>query len=106
MLTTDVNLNGGANQAVIRQAFLDRGILESGPTGVVAFESTTYSVGDTVTISVSDSDLLGGGPIVVNVVSSGGDTESVTLTEVAGEFVGTISTSGGTVLTASGILEL
>lgn len=106
LLAADTNINGGENQDAIRQAFIDRGILNQGPAGRVAFDADTYGIGDVITVSVGDTDLLGGGPIEVTVQSSGGDAELVTLTEVAGEFTGTITTSAAAVIASDGILQL
>lgn len=106
ILVADANINGGANQAAIREAFLGFGILEQGPEGSVSFDLATYGIGDPVTITVTDTDLLGGGSISVSVVSSAGDAEQVTLTEVAGEFRGTIATVAGAVIASDGILQL
>lgn len=117
ILAADQALYGGAHQLAIWTAFARRGMghsATSGPSsgtsvveafdlpavsqGTVALDQTAYEVGDTVSIEVRDLDLTGLGPIAVDVVSSGGDVEQVSLTEVdLGIFTGSIDTgsSGG-----------
>ncbi|WP_339727089.1 GEVED domain-containing protein [uncultured Gimesia sp.] len=77
--------------------------------GTITFDATEYEAGNLITITATDGDLLGAGTVDVLVTSSGGDSETVTLTEVAGSggvFVGTILSSPGTVVTEDGILEV
>lgn len=105
ILTADANINDGANATAIRQAFTERGILEAIGTGRITLNASRYGIGETATISVVDSDLLGGGPINVTVVSTGGDTETVRLTETNGEFRGTIPITSLTVVTGNGAIE-
>ncbi|MCY2968767.1 MAG: M36 family metallopeptidase [Planctomycetota bacterium] len=116
ILAADEALTGGENAGEIWTAFARRGMgfsaydggsanatavtaafdLPSGPTGTVTFDKTYYTVGGTVKIEVKDSDLNGQPSINVAVASSGGDTETVTLTaRGAGIFRGTITTAGG-----------
>lgn len=76
--------------------------------GTITFDRAEYDAGDLTTITVTDGDLLGAGTVDVVVTSSGGDSETVTLTELPGEggkFVGTILTSTGTLVVGNGILE-
>jgi len=114
ILLADQVANGGANQLAIWTAFARRGMgysaddggsgnattvveafdLPAASAGIVEFDATFYEAGDVVTIAVRDSDLAGGGPINLSVVSSGGDSETVTLTEIGlGVFESTINTS-------------
>ena len=129
ILTADQILTGGANNAIIWQAFARRGMgfsafdggsgnattvvqafdVPATSEGAVEFDDDTYEPGDTVTINVRDLDLAGGGPINVAVESTGQDFELVTLTEsstAAGIFVGSISTAAALPVPASGVLEV
>ena len=75
--------------------------------GTIIFDDTTYDAGDLITITVTDGDLLGAGSVNVLVTTTGGDSETVTLTEVGfGKFSGTIQSSPGTLVTGNGILEV
>ena len=77
--------------------------------GTINFDAAEYEAGNLITITVTDGDLLGAGTVNVQVTSSGGDAETVTLTEVAGTggtFVGTIFSSPGTLVTGNGTLEV
>lgn len=104
VLLADQNLNGGAYAAAIRQAFEDRGILEPPETiGVVMLDKSFYTVGDVISITVTD----GNGPamIPVTITSSNGDSESLTLTGNAGVYMGTITSVAGTPTSADGLLQ-
>ncbi|TWT50458.1 Bacillopeptidase F precursor [Rubripirellula amarantea] len=105
MLTADANLNGGVNQAVIRQVFLSRGILQATPAGIVSLDRDTYDVGDTLTIEVADTDLSGSGTVNVVVTTDAGDSETITLTESGGTFIGTIASTSGAIVQDNGSLE-
>ncbi len=126
ILLADQVANGGANQLAIWTAFARRGMgfsaedggsgnstsvvaafdLPAGPTGEVEFDAEFYEVGDTVTINVRDFDLSGGGPIDVQVVSTSGDIETVTLSEIAlGVFEASITTAA-TSAANDGILDV
>lgn len=77
--------------------------------GTITFDATEYEAGNLITITVTDGDLLGAGTVNVLVTSSGGDAETITLTETAGAggtFVGTILSSPGTLVTENGTLEV
>ncbi|QDV52403.1 GEVED domain-containing protein [Gimesia fumaroli] len=77
--------------------------------GVVTFDAVEYEAGQLITITVTDGDLVGTGAVNVLVTSSGGDSETVTLTETAGnggEFVGTIFSSPGPLVTENGTLDV
>nr|MCH9653497.1 hypothetical protein [Planctomycetota bacterium] len=76
--------------------------------GTIMFDRATYDTGDLVTITVTDGDLLGAGTVNILVTSSGGDSETVILTEIpgtGGSFVGTILSSPGTLVVGNGTLE-
>lgn len=75
--------------------------------GVIVFDSATYDSGDLITITVTDGDLFGAGTVNVTVTSTGGDSETVLLTETGfGTFVGTIISSPGTRVAGNGVLEV
>ena len=102
ILAADQALTGGTYQRVIWTAFARRGMgfsaddggsgsattvveafdMPATSTGLIEFDEDVYRITDDVTVTVRDSDLIGGGPIVVSVVSSGGDSETVTLAEL------------------------
>ena len=98
---------GNANSTVVTEAF----DLPSTPKGEITFDRSTYSVGDTVQITLKDIDLAGTGSQDLQVISSAGDLETVQLTEVrnGGIFVGSIisknsETTGFTI--NNGLLEV
>ncbi len=111
ILLADQIANGGANQLAIWTAFARRGMgfsafdggsgnattvveafdFPANSSGEVDFDAEFYEVGDTVTITLRDIDLTTTGPIDIQVVSSGGDIETVSLTEITlGLFEGTV----------------
>ena len=127
ILAADQAATGAANQTEIWTAFARRGMgfsandggggtatsvsaafdLPATSAGTVDFDAVAYEVGDTVSITVRDSDLPGGGPISVTVASNGGDNENVSLADLgAGVFGGTISTAGGTINSSDGTLQV
>lgn len=64
------------------------------PAGFVRLNKTAYACSDVMTITVADTDLMGGGTVNVSVVAEpAGDVETVTLVEQPsqGQFSGTIS---------------
>jgi hypothetical protein len=128
ILLADQILTGGDNNMAIWTAFARRGMgfsafdggsgnattvieafdLPATSEGFIAFDAEDYEVGETVTITVGDIDLTGGGPINVQVVSTSGDTETVTLTETAvlGIFEGSIATAGLPATPGNGVLNV
>ncbi|MFP6640702.1 MAG: S8 family serine peptidase, partial [Myxococcota bacterium] len=77
--------------------------------GTIGLNRERYGCTDTVGIAVSDSDLSGGAPFDVAVATSGGDSETVTLSENSagsGVFQGSIDTGTGSVLAADGTLTV
>ena len=77
--------------------------------GIVSFDSSVYACTDSVGIVVSDSDLSSGGPFAVTVTTTGGDSETVTVSETSvgsGVFGGSINTAIGTVATGDGVLSV
>ena len=81
------------------------GVFADGGLGSVAFDATTYFFGDTVGITVNDSN--GVNPVNVTVVSDSGDSETLTLSNGGSGFVytGSILTSDAGVSTGDGILQ-
>lgn len=76
--------------------------------GLISISPALVSCDDTVTVTVSDADLRGSGNIAVDVSTSNGDSESLTLQETAvdsGVFTGTMNTSTGAPV-ANGTLEV
>ena len=75
--------------------------------GTIVFDDINYDAGDLITITVTDGDLLGAASVNVIVTTTGGDSETVTLTAVeSGTFTGTIQSSPGTLVAGNGILEV
>jgi len=77
--------------------------------GKISFDSDIYSCSDTIELFLSDLSLAGNVAQDVNVITSGGDLETVTLTEVnspSGTFTGTISTDSGDPIIQDGTLQL
>ena len=74
---------------------------------MVSLDRGAFRCTDTATVTVSDADLMGAGTTTVSVATSGGDMETVTLTEdgSSGQFEGTFPVSGGAVTTANGTVE-
>lgn len=116
ILAADQVATGGANQLAIWTAFARRGMgfsafdggsanatsvieafdLPATSEGEISLDANVYEVGDPLTISLRDSDLAGGGPVNVSLVSSGGDAETISLIEVGpgiGVFEATVSTA-------------
>lgn len=129
ILLADQLLTGGANNFEIWTAFARRGMgfsaddggsgnatfvveafdLPATSQGFIQFSEEIYEVGEAVTITVGDIDLAGLGPINVQVTSSGGDVETVTLSESPTEqgiFEGTISSGASLVAPGNGFLEV
>ena len=77
--------------------------------GIVGFDQNVYGCASTVGIVVSDSDLAGSAPFGVSVTTTGGESETVTVTETAsgtGVFEGSIDTAASVVVTGDGILSV
>ncbi|MBN2019514.1 MAG: S8 family serine peptidase [Sedimentisphaerales bacterium] len=73
-------------------------LLSSGPRGYIFLDADVYNCCDLVGIRLLDSDLKGNGTQQVIVESSGGDLETVPLTETSpflGVFTGSIPTGSG-----------
>ncbi len=106
ILLADVNMNGGANGAAIRAVFEARGILEPLPfAGQVTFDSPYYKEIDTIVVTLVDANPAE--PITVTIDSSGGDSETFTLPNIAfGTFEGTILTTGDPAVGGDGTLQV
>jgi len=76
--------------------------------GSVVFDSDYYSCSDEISINLVDIDLESQSTVDVNVATSGGDLETVTLDEAdyAWIFSGTVSTDSGDVNQGDGILQV
>jgi len=77
--------------------------------GTISLERTPYSCASSVGVNVADSDLRGTGTMSVVVTTSGGDSETVSLTEtppMAAIFVGTIATQAAAPTVEDGVLEV
>lgn len=107
ILLADQNLNGGANEAAIRQAFEDRGILEPLPTnGTVTLNQDTYNVSDTIEVTVVDANVPGSS-LTVDIVVSNGDTETLTLLDQGNNvYFATINTVPGAPSNGDGQLQV
>ncbi|MCE5268513.1 MAG: M36 family metallopeptidase [Planctomycetaceae bacterium] len=127
ILLADMNLTGGLNQGAIWTAFARRGMgpsaydggsanstsvteafdLPSLPRGSVQFSARMYEVGASATIMLTDSDLSSNPSCTVTIVSSAGDSETVSLAaQGAGMFQGSIATSAGAVAPGDHTLEV
>ncbi|MCP4245851.1 MAG: hypothetical protein GY778_02275 [bacterium] len=81
-------------------------LLGPGPAGTMALDKGLYGCNDVIAIELRDGDLAGTGTHAVTVDSSGGDSETVVLTETgAGTaiFLGSIPTS---TTAGAGVLEV
>ncbi len=75
------------------------------PAGTVKFHRASYRVNDVVQITVGDSNAVP--PIQVLVTSTGGDSETITLSNQGfGKFGGTINTTSGSVVPGDGQLQV
>jgi hypothetical protein len=77
--------------------------------GTLALDRNFYNCADTVRVTVEDADLASTGSVDVTVTTSGGDSESVTLSEHpsgSGVFVGSIGTAAGTASASDGTLQV
>ena len=120
ILAADVALTGGQYQGTIWQVFARRGMgysandggtantrnvtaafdLPPFSAGTISLDKAAYRIGQTATITVVDSDLIGTGTLNISVSSTLGDVENVTLVEIFnGTFEGTISIVGGSPVT-------
>ena len=129
ILLADEILTGGANNLTIWTAFARRGMgfsafdggnanatsviaafdLPTTSTGAVQFDEDGYSIGDVVTVTLRDIDLAGQNTFNLTVTTSGGDSETITLTESAtaeGVFIGTLPTASPPRATGNGTLEV
>ncbi|MGD9856788.1 MAG: M36 family metallopeptidase, partial [Planctomycetaceae bacterium] len=80
---------GSANTTIVTEAF----DLPATSAGIVEFDQVKYEVGDTVTLTLRDVDLIGSGAVNLFVQSNGGDVEPVLLAELgAGVFRGNLAT--------------
>ncbi|MFK7779371.1 MAG: GEVED domain-containing protein, partial [Gimesia sp.] len=102
---TGLGVTGYAQDGEVEDYRLD--LVES-RFGTILFDKATYDSGDLITITVTDGDLLGTGSVNVQVTTSGGDSETIVLTELPGNggtFIGTIGSSPGTLVVGNGVLE-
>jgi hypothetical protein len=129
ILQADLVNNSGANQCILWEGFAERGLGYSATTagsgsldatdgfdvspvacissaGAIALDASSYTCGDTVGILMADSDLAGASTLDVLVVTTGGDSETVVLTETSsGVFSGSIGIQKESLSTNNGSLE-
>ena len=104
ILLADKNINGGSNEAAIRTAFEDRGILQAPPEiGKVTVNASVYSVGDVILITVRDGNAPASVPVTI--VSSNGDTVSRTLTGSGGVYSGSLTSVAGSPSSGDNLLQ-
>ena len=72
--------------------------------GTVELDQDTYVIGDTITVTVQDPG--GTSPVNAVLTSSSGDVEVLSLTGIAPDFLGTISTSTGAINLNDGTLQV
>lgn len=85
-------------------------LLQSVPSaGRVQFTRGEYSCSDTVDVVLADGDLAGFGTQAVSITSTGGDLETLNLTERStgiGVFDGAVTTASGPAIAEDSILEI
>lgn len=77
--------------------------------GIVEFDKEIYLPGETIVITLTDSDLTGNGFQNVSVTTSGGDQETISLSESpvsSGIFADSIATAQASVVTEDGIIQV
>ncbi|MBN1766768.1 MAG: hypothetical protein JW860_16055 [Sedimentisphaerales bacterium] len=76
----------------------------------IAMDQDVYGPSSTIEILLTDEDLAGQSSEYVEVTTSGGDSETILVEEIApdeiGLFLGTIDTAGGTIVQDDGILQV
>ena len=83
--------------------------LYPGSAGVITLDSGAYSCDGLVGVELKDGDIGASGSHNIIVTTTGGDSETVTLTETGADtaiFEGSIATSSGTVTTEDGTLQV
>jgi hypothetical protein len=83
--------------------------LTPGPTGAIELDKGVYGCADTIGIDLRDGDLQGTGAHDVVVSTTGGDTETVTLTETPANsaiFLGSIATDDAGVVVEDGTVQV
>ncbi len=101
--TLEIRDDAGGDVGVLNSwsLFID---VRSFDQGAIGIDKTAYNLGELVQISITDGNATG--PLVVTATSSSGDTETVMLSQVSpGQFVGSIVTAAGSVLTNDGFLQ-
>jgi len=76
--------------------------------GYIELDKDNYTAGETATIKLTDTDLLGKGSESVTITTTGGDLEMVALVESpasSGVFEGSIATAQEAVVTADGTVQ-
>lgn len=92
--------NGTGGDAYVQEFFIS-----PPPEGVVTFDRPSYLVNDTIVISVGDANAVG--PLLVDVTTNGGDSETVVLNSAGfGRFEATINTASNTIVTGDGVLQV
>ncbi len=126
ILSADMVLTGGANQLTIWTVFARRGMgysaddggssnasfvteafdLPATRDGTVKFDQPTVDEGSLLSVTLRDSDLTGNQ--IVQVTTSSGDTETITLLAqpTIGIFKGQIDTGAGPVGPSNGVLQV
>ncbi len=126
ILSADMVLTGGANQLTIWTVFARRGMgysaddggtsivafvteafdLPATPDGKIKFDQTTADEGSHISVTLRDSDLTGNQ--TVQITSSSGDTETITLVAqpTIGIFKGQLDTGAGLASAFNGVLQV
>lgn len=79
------------------------------PNGHISVERDYYRCSDTIKVWVADSDLIGNGTAEASIETTGGDFETITLSETSlgvGVFAGTISAIAGELNIEDGLLQI
>jgi subtilisin-like proprotein convertase family protein/subtilisin family serine protease len=101
--TLEITDDAGGDQGTLNwwKLFVDVRSLDA---GIISTQSESYAVGDTIEVTVQDANAVG--PVVVEIETSGGDLEALTLTDVGNDtYTASIVTESGQVAD-DGVLQV
>ncbi len=105
-VSNQVPNDGGSGESVSKSLTFAEFVPAQGG-GTVSFDKTHYQCADTISVTVTDTDLAGTGLVTVSLTGSGGDAETLNLGENAheGTFSGTIALRNAAPTTGNGMVE-